>query len=91
MWCCSHVRLFAHAIIVPVTQSLGANPWWLTAVYGPRDVHDKVAFLQELRQLRTGRAGPWLLCGDFGLIYKATDKSYGRLSRRLMGKMCRFL
>jgi hypothetical protein len=69
----------------------GGDPWWLTTVYGPQDEQEKVAFLEELRQLCTGRVGPWLLCGDFNLIYKAMDKSCGRLNRRLMGKMCRFL
>jgi hypothetical protein len=29
-------------------------PLWLTTVYGPQDEHEKVAFLQELRQLRAG-------------------------------------
>jgi hypothetical protein len=69
----------------------GGDPWWLTTVYGPQDEQEKVAFLEELRQLCTGRVGPWLLCGDFNLIYKAMDKSCGRLNRRLMGKMRRFL
>lgn len=31
-------------------------------------------------------AGPWLLTGDFNLIYKAADKNNNRLDRRLMSK-----
>jgi endonuclease/exonuclease/phosphatase family metal-dependent hydrolase len=48
--------------------------------------------LQELNQLRQAKAGlPWLLCGDFNMIYRAADKNNGRLNRRLMGQFHRFL
>jgi hypothetical protein len=67
------------------------NPWWLTTVYGPQEEQEKIIFLDELRQLRLGRVGPWILCGDFNLICMAADKNNGRLNRRLMGKMRRFL
>jgi exonuclease III len=67
------------------------NPWWLTTVYGPQEEQEKIIFLDELRQLRLGRVGPWILCGDFNLICMATDKNNGRLNQRLMGKMRRFL
>jgi hypothetical protein len=42
--------------------------------------------LEEVRSLRQAIQGEWLLCGDFNLIYKAEDKSNGRLNRRLMGR-----
>jgi hypothetical protein len=67
------------------------NPWWLTTVYGPQEEQEKIIFLDELRQLRLGRVGPWILYGDFNLICMAADKNNGRLNRRLMGKMRRFL
>jgi hypothetical protein len=53
-------------------------------VYGPHRDEDKQAFLQELRSVRTGRAGPWLICGYFNLVYKAEDKNNGHLNRCLM-------
>jgi hypothetical protein len=40
----------------------------------------------ELRDVRSGRIGPWLLC-----IYKTEDKNNRRLNRCLMGLFRRFL
>jgi hypothetical protein len=37
-----------------------------------------------LRGIRSGRLGPWLVCGDFNLIYKAADKNNHRLNQKLM-------
>lgn len=59
-------------------------PWWLTNVYSPATRPDKAAFLQELRDIRAASPGPWLICGDFNLIYQAADKNNGRLHRGLM-------
>jgi hypothetical protein len=90
-WCCSHVHLSDHAMAVKVKHYIYADPWWLTTVYRQQEDQEKVAFLQELSQLRVGRLGPWLLCGDFNFIYKVTDKNNGRTNHHLMGKVCRFL
>jgi hypothetical protein len=38
-----------------------------------------------------GGIGAWLICGDFNLVYKAENKSNGRLNRCLMGKFRRLL
>lgn len=35
--------------------------------------------------------GPWLLCGDFNMIYRAADKSNDRLDRRTMDRFHRFI
>jgi hypothetical protein len=35
--------------------------------------------------------GPWVLCGDFNLIYQAQDKNNDCLSRRMMGRFRHFL
>lgn len=49
----------------------GVAHWWLTVVYGPQADAAKIAFMQELRDVRAGCPGPWmLLCGDFNLIYR---------------------
>ena len=54
-------------------QKRGATstPWWLTGVYGPQEDAQKVEFLAELRQFRDTSPGPWLICGDFNMIYRA--------------------
>lgn len=59
-------------------------PWWLTNVHGPTAREYKAAYLLELRDIRAACSGPWLLCGDFNLIYMASDKNNGRLRRGLM-------
>jgi hypothetical protein len=66
--------------------AMGSNtPWWLTVVYGPQQNEDKINFLQELRDIRVDCQGPWMLCGDFNLIYQAADKNNTNLDRRMMG------
>lgn len=52
---------------------------------------DKVAFLQELRDVRVTCPGAWLLCGDFNMIYRAEDKNNRRLNRRSMRRFARLL
>lgn len=58
--------------------------WWLTCVYGPQLNQDKLAFLQELRDIRACCFGPWLVLGDFSLIYKEEDKNNPNLDRQMM-------
>jgi hypothetical protein len=52
----------------------------------PLSDDDKILFLDELRHVRTGCTGSWLLCGDFSMIYKAGDKINSRLNRRMMSR-----
>lgn len=58
----------------------------LTSVYGPQRKEDKLQFIEELRTLQHLTPQPWLIGGDFNLIYKASDKNNDRLDRRLMRK-----
>jgi hypothetical protein len=57
-----------------------------TVVYGPSVDADKPAFLQELAAIRPPAGMPWLIVGDFNLIYEARDKSNTNFCRRLMGQ-----
>jgi len=74
-------------------QKRGATstPWWLTGVYGPQEDAQKVEFLAELRQFRDTSPGPWLICGDFNMIYRAQDKNNDRLDHRNMARFRRFI
>jgi hypothetical protein len=54
-------------------------------VYGPHQDSLKLSFLQELREIRDVCFGPWLLCGDFNLIFKPEDKNNSNINRTLMG------
>jgi exonuclease III len=65
--------------------------WWITVVYGPQADPDKVQFLDELLQFRASVTSPWLLCGDFNMIYMAADKNNDRLDRRCMRRFRSFI
>jgi len=67
------------------------QPWWLTCVYGPQGDDNKVLFLQELRDVRAACQGPWIVLGDYSLIYKDEDKNNGNLNQALMGRFHRFI
>lgn len=70
---------------VQFSQSSG-SAWWLTCVYGPQDTQEKIQFLQELREVRAQCTGPWMVAGDFNLIYKDEDKNNNNLNRAMMGR-----
>lgn len=65
--------------------------WWITVVYGPQLDNDKIEFLGELLQFGQACSGPWFLCGDFNMIYRAQDKNNDCLDRRCMRRFRSFL
>jgi hypothetical protein len=65
--------------------------WWLTCVYGPQGNSEKVLFLHELRDLRLLCHGPWMIAGDFNMIYKAEDKNNSNINRVMMGRFRSFI
>jgi exonuclease III len=84
-WCGSQSRRGDHALTIRLTSaSRSSLQWWLSVVYGPHRDQDKRAFLNELQGLRSAHLGPWLVCGDFNLIYRAADKNNTRLNLSLM-------
>ena len=83
-------RVDNYSISVQFEEQEGRN-WWFTGVYGPQDDVDKIAFLQELRDVRALCSGPWLIAGDFNLIYQASDKNNTNLDRAMMGRFRHFL
>jgi hypothetical protein len=50
-----------------------------------------VQFLQELRSIRLTCVGPWVVGGDFNLIYKVEDKNNQNVDRAMMGRFRRLL
>lgn len=48
------------SVSIHVAEQEGRN-WWFTGVYGPQSDDERILFLQELRDVRALRAGPWLL------------------------------
>jgi hypothetical protein len=92
--CCScqaiASRIDTYSASVLFAEQEGRN-WWFTGVYGPQRDDKKVLFLQELRNIRALCNGPWLLGGDFNLIYQAADKNNANIDRAMMGRFRRFL
>lgn len=60
-------------------------------MYGPQLDVDKLIFLQELRAIRRDSTGPWVVAGDFNLIYWAADKNNHNLDRAMMGQFRRLI
>jgi hypothetical protein len=81
--------LFTTNALTAKVSSPASPSWWISVVYGPQDDDDKVAFLEELRTVRADCPGPWMICGDFNLIYRDEDKNNNNVNRRLMGKFRR--
>jgi exonuclease III len=75
----------SNSIAICISESNG-QPWWLTCVYGPQGSDAKIQFLDELRDIRAACPGPWMVAGDFNLIYKDEDKNNQNLNRAMMGR-----
>lgn len=90
LWDKGVAQLTTHAvgcfsITAKVTVLQSCSSFWLTTVYGPVDDARKDAFLAELIHAAPPRGEPWLIAGDFNIIYEARDKSNLNLNRRIMG------
>lgn len=53
-------------------------------MYGPQGDSNKHQFMQELRGLSSVCLGPWIIMGDFNLIYRDEDKALATL----IGSLC---
>jgi hypothetical protein len=75
-WMGTSIHCTDHMVTIRLASaSLPSTPWRLTTVYGPPNEPDKASFLQELRTVPSGHIGAWLICGDFNLVYKTSDKN----------------
>jgi hypothetical protein len=83
-------RVDRFSVLVQFFPNIG-DPWRLTCVYGPQSSDDKILFMQELKDIRTQCPGPWLVGGDFNLIYKDEDKNNSNLNRTMMGRFRRVI
>ena len=83
-------RVDNFSVSVLFAEPEGRN-WWFSGVYGPQGDDEKVLFLQELRNIRALCNGPWLVAGDFNLIYQVANKNNANLDRAMMGRFRCFL
>jgi hypothetical protein len=82
-------RSFTISAMVQVLSN--SPPFLLATCYVPSEDSRKEEFLAELTSIKPITNVPWLIIGDFNLIYQATDKSNLNLNRRLIGKFRRAL
>jgi exonuclease III len=89
---CQHLnsRIDSFSLLVQFTHDEG-DPWWFTGVYGPQSEVLKIQFLEELCLVRQACTSPWIVGGNFNLIYQAADKNNSNLDREMMGRFCRFI
>jgi hypothetical protein len=73
-----------YSVIASITRKFDNETWALTVVYGPQSESDKLCFMQELKAIQQTFQDRWMLLGDFNLICRASDKSGGRINRRLL-------
>lgn len=59
------------------------------AMVDPQEDANKIPFLQDLRDLHVDCPGPWMIYGDFNLIYRDEEKKNDHLDRRMMGRFRR--
>uniref|UniRef100_A0A453L078 Endonuclease/exonuclease/phosphatase domain-containing protein n=1 Tax=Aegilops tauschii subsp. strangulata TaxID=200361 RepID=A0A453L078_AEGTS len=72
--------------ITALVKPKNGGHWWFTCVYGPQTDMDKVAFMQELVDVRELHAGPWAIMGDFNLLVSPQDKNNDVINRRMIAR-----
>ena len=60
-------------------------------MYGPHRDDEKLGFIEELREVRANCPGPWMLAGDFNMIYCSEDKNNENINRAMMGRFRHFV
>jgi exonuclease III len=80
------IDMRSFSISATVTVLMSNSRFRISTCYGPANDARKEDFLQEMLMLKPAAGVPWLIVGDFNLIYKASDKNNLNLNRRLMGK-----
>ena len=56
------------------------HSFWMPTVYGPTDDQQKANFLSELAVVAPAAPEPWMLNGDFNMIYQARDKNNSNIN-----------
>jgi hypothetical protein len=72
--------------MVKVSLLHSSTAFWLTTVYGLTDDARKDEFLHELNTTAPPARQPWILNGDFNIIYEVRGKSKTNINRRIIGK-----
>ena len=64
-WSVTSPVIWSFSLSAKVTLLQSNETWWLTCVYGPQLDHEKMLFLDELREISAACPGRWLVWGGF--------------------------
>lgn len=79
-----HPHHTQNSVTAIITMLADNTKWSITGVYRPQSDSEKVAFMQEITDLRQHTLPSWLLLGDFNLIYHVQDKNNDRINLSLL-------
>ena len=82
----NEVRLRRFSMTARVNLLHNSETFFITAVYRPTRHREKDAFLRQIKRLKPADREPWLLFGDFNMIYRACGKNNNNLNLRRMGR-----
>ncbi|KAH7690203.1 RNA-directed DNA polymerase protein [Dioscorea alata] len=80
-----------YSISIEFSNTSNNSTWICTSVYDPVTRSLKVDFWNELRNIRSLHALPWIICGDFNTIFSIDDKNSGDLNSRDISTSQNFL
>lgn len=75
-----------NSITARIMPCADGQPWMLSTAYGPHEDQNKTTFIEVIKLIHSLINEPWLILGDFNLIYRACDKNNSNLNKRFMGQ-----
>jgi exonuclease III len=87
----SNLELKASSLTIQIKPKWLSSMFRLTTAYEPTKDEAKQGFLNELQSLKPAEDVPWIVIGDFNLIYQASNKNNLNLNHQLMGRFWRAL
>ena len=69
VWSITNPLIRSNSLTAKVTLLHNGDTWWWTSVYGPQGDHEKLLFLDELREVRG-------LCPDTWLVWGCKIRAY---------------
>ena len=79
-------QVTAHSVSAKITMLEENVSWCITGVYGPQTDPVKIAFMQEISDLKQHMMDQWLMLGDFNLIYRVEDKNNNRTNIPMLNR-----
>jgi len=79
-------QVTTHSVSAKITMLEENVSWCITGVYGPQTDTEKIAFMQEILDLKQHMMDQWLVLGDFNLIYRVEDKNNSRINISMLNR-----